>query len=181
MAFADTLYQGSKPNVVRENGSVFKQQVNRRAPHDVCHRLLDALSIRSCVRRRQVGLRFAASMIFIFFVSMAENVSRACILYLKTFLLSTNAVDFRSGWGDYSFNNPNVPDDTPFLTSLANKGVIFHDFHAGASVCTPSRAGEPSITCPAVFTALSLHPKLDASAVYLSVPIVPYRSAAHRP
>lgn len=49
-------------------------------------------------------------------------------------------IEYCSGWGDYSFNDPNMPDDTPFLTSLAKQGVIFHDFHAGASVCTPSRA-----------------------------------------
>ena len=30
--------------------------------------------------------------------------------------------------------------DSPNLDALARRGMIFSDFHAGASVCTPSRA-----------------------------------------
>ena len=41
--------------------------------------------------------------------------------------------------GDYSFNDPQR-SDTPNLQVLAEKGMIMTDFHAGASVCTPSRA-----------------------------------------
>ena len=44
-----------------------------------------------------------------------------------------------TGWGDYGFNNPAVAD-TPILDALRSRGMRFSDMHAGASVCTPSRA-----------------------------------------
>ena len=44
-----------------------------------------------------------------------------------------------TGWGDYGFNDPKRTD-SPNLDALASRGMIFSDFHAGASVCTPSRA-----------------------------------------
>ena len=44
-----------------------------------------------------------------------------------------------TGYGDYGFNDPNVRD-TPFLDGLRARGMRFSDLHAGASVCTPSRA-----------------------------------------
>jgi len=44
-----------------------------------------------------------------------------------------------TGYGDYGFNNPNT-DDTPHLDRLRTRGMRFSDLHAGASVCTPSRA-----------------------------------------
>ena len=43
------------------------------------------------------------------------------------------------GWGDTSVNMANVTE-TPHMQSLAKEGIRFNDFHAGASVCTPSRA-----------------------------------------
>lgn len=45
-----------------------------------------------------------------------------------------------TGWGDYSFNDPNR-SDTPHMQRLSERGMILSDFHAAASVCTPSRAG----------------------------------------
>ncbi|XP_070565013.1 arylsulfatase G-like isoform X2 [Ptychodera flava] len=45
------------------------------------------------------------------------------------------------GWGDLGANwNPNKSSNTPNLDQLAAGGIRFTDFHAGASVCTPSRA-----------------------------------------
>ena len=44
-----------------------------------------------------------------------------------------------TGWGDYSFNDPSM-DDTPHLQRLRERGMRLSDFHAAASVCTPSRA-----------------------------------------
>ncbi len=44
-----------------------------------------------------------------------------------------------TGYGDYSFNNNNV-SDSPNLQKYSKDGMIFSDFHAAASVCTPSRA-----------------------------------------
>ena len=44
-----------------------------------------------------------------------------------------------TGWGDYGFNNPTVRD-TPNLDALRSRGMRLTDMHAGASVCTPSRA-----------------------------------------
>ncbi|XP_070541529.1 arylsulfatase G-like isoform X4 [Ptychodera flava] len=45
-------------------------------------------------------------------------------------------------WGDLGANwNPNkTASDTPNLDQLAQSGVRFTDFHAAASVCSPSRA-----------------------------------------
>ena len=45
-----------------------------------------------------------------------------------------------TGWGDYGFNNPAKSRDTPHLDALRAEGMRFTDLHAGASVCTPSRA-----------------------------------------
>ena len=45
-----------------------------------------------------------------------------------------------TGWGDYSFNDPQR-SDTPNLQKLSERGMVMSDFHAAASVCTPSRAG----------------------------------------
>ena len=45
-----------------------------------------------------------------------------------------------TGWGDYGFNNPAKSRDTPHLDALRAAGMRFTDLHAGASVCTPSRA-----------------------------------------
>ena len=45
-----------------------------------------------------------------------------------------------TGWGDYGFNNPAKSRDTPHLDALRSEGMRFTDLHAGASVCTPSRA-----------------------------------------
>ena len=45
-----------------------------------------------------------------------------------------------SGWGDLGVNwAPNV-GNTPYLDAMASEGLRLTDFHAGASVCTPSRA-----------------------------------------
>ncbi|PIK38747.1 putative arylsulfatase G-like [Apostichopus japonicus] len=46
------------------------------------------------------------------------------------------------GFADMSGNwSPQtVPSNTPYLESLADNGIRFVDFHAAASVCTPSRA-----------------------------------------
>lgn len=43
------------------------------------------------------------------------------------------------GWGDLGANFAETKE-TPNLDRLASNGVRFTDFHAGASVCTPSRA-----------------------------------------
>eukprot|EP00931_Biecheleriopsis_adriatica_P048106 TRINITY_DN27787_c0_g1_i2.p1 TRINITY_DN27787_c0_g1~~TRINITY_DN27787_c0_g1_i2.p1 ORF type:complete len:534 (+),score=89.95 TRINITY_DN27787_c0_g1_i2:384-1985(+) len=43
------------------------------------------------------------------------------------------------GWGDLGANGVG-PSETPNLDRLASEGLRFTDFHAGASVCTPSRA-----------------------------------------
>ncbi|PNF43815.1 Arylsulfatase G [Cryptotermes secundus] len=43
------------------------------------------------------------------------------------------------GWGDIGANWPETVD-TPNIDSLAREGLRLTDFHAGASVCTPSRA-----------------------------------------
>ncbi|EDQ85126.1 uncharacterized protein MONBRDRAFT_29624 [Monosiga brevicollis MX1] len=48
------------------------------------------------------------------------------------FLLDDN------GWGDAGINDNSVTE-TPY--KLAEQGLTFSDFHAAASVCTPSRAG----------------------------------------
>ncbi|KAF4519860.1 hypothetical protein B566_EDAN005198, partial [Ephemera danica] len=44
------------------------------------------------------------------------------------------------GWGDLGVNVPQFPSNTPHLDALSNQGLRLTDFHAGASVCTPSRA-----------------------------------------
>ncbi|XP_033630015.1 arylsulfatase G-like [Asterias rubens] len=45
------------------------------------------------------------------------------------------------GYGDLGANRESPAEsDTPFMDQLASKGTRFTDFHAGASVCTPSRA-----------------------------------------
>ncbi len=45
------------------------------------------------------------------------------------------------GYGDLGANKESPAEsDTPFMDRLASKGTRFTDFHAGASVCTPSRA-----------------------------------------
>ena len=46
------------------------------------------------------------------------------------------------GWGDLGANwaPTNALGLTPNLDKLADGGLRFVDFHAGASVCTPSRA-----------------------------------------
>ena len=46
------------------------------------------------------------------------------------------------GYGDFGKYNTSDPSDlsTPNLDALADGGLLFTDFHAGASVCTPSRA-----------------------------------------
>ena len=44
-----------------------------------------------------------------------------------------------TGWGDLGANGV-APSETPNLDKLAAGGLRFTDFHAGASVCTPSRA-----------------------------------------
>jgi arylsulfatase G len=43
------------------------------------------------------------------------------------------------GWGDLGANWPETRE-TPHLDALARQGIRFTDFHAGASVCSPSRA-----------------------------------------
>ena len=47
-----------------------------------------------------------------------------------------------TGWGDFgaNWNTNSSPSETPHLDELAQRGMRFTDFHAGASVCTPSRA-----------------------------------------
>ena len=47
-----------------------------------------------------------------------------------------------TGWGDIgvNWNTTASPGETPHIDSLATDGLRFTDFHAGASVCTPSRA-----------------------------------------
>ena len=44
-----------------------------------------------------------------------------------------------TGWGDLGANGV-APSETPNLDALAASGLRFTDWHAGASVCTPSRA-----------------------------------------
>ena len=43
------------------------------------------------------------------------------------------------GWGDMGAYNPSTKE-TPNMDRLARSGMRFTDFHAGTSVCTPSRA-----------------------------------------
>lgn len=45
------------------------------------------------------------------------------------------------GYGDVSSLNPKARVSTPHIDHLAQKGLIFTDAHASASVCTPSRYG----------------------------------------
>ena len=45
------------------------------------------------------------------------------------------------GYGDVSYLNPEGRTNTPTIDNLAQKGVIFTNAHASASVCTPSRYG----------------------------------------
>ena len=47
-----------------------------------------------------------------------------------------------TGWGDIgaNWNTSASPSETPHINALAAGGLRFTDFHAGASVCTPSRA-----------------------------------------
>ncbi|XP_076818421.1 arylsulfatase G-like [Clavelina lepadiformis] len=44
------------------------------------------------------------------------------------------------GWGDFGANWTPNKDATPNLNQMAREGLRLTDFHAGASVCTPSRA-----------------------------------------
>eukprot|EP00117_Sycon_ciliatum_P016740 scpid60333/ scgid16040/ Arylsulfatase G len=44
-----------------------------------------------------------------------------------------------TGWGDLGANWPQTTD-TPRLDAMAKSGTLMADWHAGASVCTPSRA-----------------------------------------
>ena len=44
------------------------------------------------------------------------------------------------GWGDLGANWNPTAGLTPHMDALAASGMRFTDFHAGASVCTPSRA-----------------------------------------
>lgn len=47
-----------------------------------------------------------------------------------------------AGWGDFGCNVGNdTVRETPNIDALARGGMRFSDFHAAASVCTPSRAG----------------------------------------
>ena len=43
-------------------------------------------------------------------------------------------------WGDLGENNPEAKGLAPNLGNLAREGLRCTNFHAGASVCTPSRA-----------------------------------------
>ena len=54
-----------------------------------------------------------------------------------------------TGWGDWGANwdTEDSPSETPHLDSLAKRGLRLTDFHAGASVCTPSRAALMSGQC----------------------------------
>jgi arylsulfatase G len=46
-----------------------------------------------------------------------------------------------AGWGDVGFNvGDEITPETKVLDKLAREGLRFTDFHAAASVCTPSRA-----------------------------------------
>ena len=47
-----------------------------------------------------------------------------------------------TGWGDFgaNWNTQSSPSETPRLDEVARRGLRLTDFHAGASVCTPSRA-----------------------------------------
>ena len=42
------------------------------------------------------------------------------------------------GWNDIGYTSTDLPDATPYMTSLAKKGVIFTKYYAQPS-CTPSR------------------------------------------
>ena len=53
------------------------------------------------------------------------------------------------GYGDCSINNPESKIPTPNIYRLARAGVRFTDAHSAASVCTPSRYGLLTGTCPA--------------------------------
>ena len=53
------------------------------------------------------------------------------------------------GYGDCSINNPHSKILTPHIDQLAKEGVRFTDAHSAATVCTPSRYGLLSGTCPA--------------------------------
>ena len=44
-----------------------------------------------------------------------------------------------TGYGDYGFNTGGDVRDTPRLDALRARGMRLTDFHAAASVCTPSR------------------------------------------
>ena len=43
------------------------------------------------------------------------------------------------GWGDVAYNGHPILK-TPHLDSMANSGLRFDRFYAGASVCSPTRA-----------------------------------------
>ena len=45
------------------------------------------------------------------------------------------------GYGDVSGLNPEARTFTPHIDNLAQKGIVFTNAHASASVCTPSRYG----------------------------------------
>ncbi len=53
------------------------------------------------------------------------------------------------GYGDCSCNNPESKIRTPNIDQLAKGGVRFTDAHSAAAVCTPSRYGLLTGTCPA--------------------------------
>jgi hypothetical protein len=65
------------------------------------------------------------------------------------------------GWGDLGANWPATKalNLTPRLDELAAGGLRFTDFHAGASVCTPSRAalltGQKGLSARSAFTMAS--------------------------
>ena len=44
------------------------------------------------------------------------------------------------GYGDVGFNDASRPSHTPFLDTLAHRGLRLTDFYAAASQCAPSRA-----------------------------------------
>lgn len=53
------------------------------------------------------------------------------------------------GYGDCSCNNPESKIPTPNIDQLAKDGIRFTDAHSAAAVCTPSRYGLLTGTCPA--------------------------------
>ena len=107
--------------------TLFQQSPNKSSLTRVCEQLSRALSSKLGDR---VGAMLSAILILAFFPSFQCSRDRPNFVLLF-------ADDY--GWGDLGANWETTKE-TPNLDRLAATGIRFTDFHAGASVCTPSRA-----------------------------------------